>query len=99
MTGDDRPAGSGQPVGSEPPKDYLVGSIIALLLCAPWGLIPLVHSIRARRRWAEGDRAGAAAAAQRAKGWIMTFALIWIIVLLLWVAVALHIGGESLGSS
>jgi hypothetical protein len=96
VTGDGGATEASEP---EPPRDYLVGSIVAMVMCAPWGLIPLVLSVKARRRWAGGDPAGAAAAAEKAKGWIMTFGLIWIIILLLTLAGALHIGGVSLGGS
>lgn len=47
------------------------------------GLIPLAYSIKARRRWAAGDNIGAVAAAERAKGWLMTFGVLFAMVLLI----------------
>jgi hypothetical protein len=58
-----------------------------------------VHSIRARRRRAQKDHEAAAAASERATGWIMTFGLLWIFFVLLILVAGLPIDGMSLGSS
>lgn len=67
------------PGGAQDPKQstYLVLSILCtVLFCIPFGIVAIVNSSQISKLLAQGDRAGAHAAAQSAKKW-----LIWGVIL------------------
>jgi hypothetical protein len=56
------------PDGEEtPPRDHLVWSVVAAVLCLPVGGAAVLLALQARRRWAGGDRDGARTSAARAR--------------------------------
>ena len=52
------------------PKDYLVYSIVALVLCLnPLGIVPLIYGILTNKMWKRGDYVGAQRASHKARLW------------------------------
>jgi len=58
----------GRPPVSNPPRDYLVWSIITTICCCFWfGIVAIIKSVRARDAISNGDRVGAMEASKMAK--------------------------------
>jgi len=58
----------GRPPVSDPPRDYLVWSIITTICCCFWfGIVAIIKSVRARDAISNGDREGAMEASRTAK--------------------------------
>lgn len=65
-------SGHSQPGYGPPPNDYLVWAILVTIFCCiPGGIVAIVKSTAVGKLWAQGDLAGARAAAEHAKGWIV----------------------------
>ena len=55
-----------------PPNNYLVWSILVLILCCvPAGIVSLVYSTQVNSKWAQGDVVGAQNSSTRARQWAM----------------------------
>ncbi|HOR15787.1 MAG: CD225/dispanin family protein [Actinomycetales bacterium] len=78
------PAG-GMPYGgapmSPPPQNNLVLAILATVLCClPLGIVAILKANKVNTLWAQGDQAGAHAAAAEAKKWSIISAILGIVV-------------------
>lgn len=72
-----------QPAG-QPPNNYLVWSILVTLFCClPFGIVAIVKSSQVNGLWAQGNYAGAQAAADSAKKWVTWSAVIGVIVIII----------------
>lgn len=75
-----RPSGGGgghqRPRGN-PPKTYLLESILATLFCClPLGIVGIVYASKVEGRFRRGDQEGAEEASRQAKQWVtISFAL------------------------
>ena len=54
-----------------PPPNYLVWSIICIILCWPVAIPAIIFSTQVNTRWAMGDVAGAQEASEKAKKFAM----------------------------
>ena len=67
------------PMGREP-DNYLVWSILVTIFCClPFGIVAIVKSTSVGKLWAQGDAAGAQAAADSAKTWCIVSAVIGVV--------------------
>ena len=72
----------GQGAPGAPPKNYLVQSIIACILCCvPAGIVAIVFATQVNSKWQAGDYAGAQQASQRAKTWTIVTVVLGVIAL------------------
>ena len=73
-----RPGGGGhqRPRGN-PPKTWLLESILTTLFCClPLGIVGIVYASRVESRFRQGDQVGAEEASRQAKQWVtISFAL------------------------
>lgn len=94
------PYGGGSSQGT-PPPNYLVWSILSLLLCWPVAIASIVFSTQVNSKWAMGDVAGAQSASAKAKKFAIFAAIggvgIWVFVILL-SAAGLMTTGAGAGS-
>ena len=66
-----------QPINANPPKNWLVESILVTIFCCfPFGIVGLVHASQVESRFFLGDVAGAERAAAEARKWTMV--AIWV---------------------
>lgn len=71
------PPGAGYPQGAQPPPNYLVWAILTTLCCClPLGVVSIVFSAQVNSKWAQGDRAGAQDASNKAKNFAIWGAVI-----------------------
>lgn len=54
-----------------PPPNYLVWSIISVLLCTIPGIVAIVFATQVNSKWSAGDAAGAYDASKKAKTWAL----------------------------
>jgi hypothetical protein len=70
----------GAPV-SPPPQNNLVLAILATVLCClPGGIYAIIQANKVNTLWAQGDQAGAHAAAAAAKKWSIISAVVGVVV-------------------
>ena len=70
----------GAPV-SPPPQNNLVFAILATVLCClPGGIYAIIQANKVNTLWAQGDQAGAHAAAAQAKKWSIISAVAGVVV-------------------
>ncbi|MGN6635206.1 MAG: CD225/dispanin family protein [Oryzihumus sp.] len=70
----------GQGPAGAPPKNYLVQSILACILCCvPLGIVAIVFASQVNSKWQAGDYAGSQQASQRAKTWTIVTVVVGII--------------------
>ncbi|HRC12066.1 MAG: CD225/dispanin family protein [Candidatus Phosphoribacter baldrii] len=70
----------GAPV-SPPPQNNLVLAILATVLCClPGGIYAIIQANKVNTLWAQGDQAGAHAAAAQAKKWSIISAVAGVVV-------------------
>ena len=66
---------------SPPPQNNLVLAILATVLCClPLGIVAILKANKVNTLWAQGDQAGAHAAAAEAQKWSIISAILGIVV-------------------
>lgn len=88
------------PVGQYPPKpsNHLVWSILVTLFCClPFGIAAIVYSSKVDSLWAAGQYEASAAAADKAKSWIIWSVVAAVIGAILYTMIVLGIltGGSN----
>lgn len=74
-----------QPMDNQPPKNWLVESILVTIFCClPFGLVGLVHASQVESRFFLGDVAGAERAAMEARKWTMVAVWVGVAVIVLY---------------
>ncbi len=69
------------PYGEQRPDNYLVWSILSLVLCCwPFGIVAVVFSSQVNSKWERGDYEGARQAANKAKTWTIVSAISGLVV-------------------
>jgi hypothetical protein len=73
-----------QPHAGQPPKNYLVWSILVTLFCCliP-GIVAIVFSAQVNGLWAQGRYADAQRMSARAKTWVLVSAVLGLIVIVI----------------
>jgi Interferon-induced transmembrane protein len=76
------------------PDNYLVWAILTTVLCClPFGIVSIVYSTKVSGLWSQGRYAEAQAASESAKKWAIIAAIVgavlWLIVVILYVALAI----------
>ncbi len=80
--------------GAQPPKNWLVESILATVLCClPLGIIGIVNAASVESKFARGDVDGANKAAQTAKTMVLISAISGAVIVVLYL---LFFGGMAL---
>lgn len=74
-----------QPVGP-PPPNYLVWSIVTMLLCTIPGIVSLIFATQVNSKWTTGDAAGAYDASKKAKTWALVGTILGVVGLGLYIA-------------
>ena len=77
--------GYGTPQGA-PPPNYLVWSIITILLCTIPGIVAIVYSTQVNSKWGTGDAAGAYDASKKAKMWALIGTILGAVFIAAWIA-------------
>ena len=77
--------GYGTPQGA-PPPNYLVWSIITILLCTIPGIVAIVFSTQVNSKWGTGDAAGAYDASNKAKMWALIGTILGAVFIAAWIA-------------
>jgi len=77
--------GYGTPQGA-PPPNYLVWSIITILLCTIPGIVAIVFSTQVNSKWGTGDAAGAYDASKKAKMWALIGTILGAVFIAAWIA-------------
>jgi len=76
--------GYGTPQGT-PPPNYLVWSIITILLCTIPGIVAIVFSTQVNSKWGMGDAAGAYDASKKAKTWALVGTILGVVVIVAYI--------------
>lgn len=85
-----------QPAPSVP--NHLVGAILATLFCClPFGIVSICYSTSVDKKLAAGDVAGAKAASDKAKTWMIVTIVVGAITNLLWAFVMFGAALEEAG--
>ena len=92
-----QPGWQGQQPGwpaQQQPDNYLVWAILTTVLCClPLGIVSIVYSTKVSGLWSQGRYAEAQAASESAKKWAIIAAIVgavlWLIVVILYVALAI----------
>jgi Interferon-induced transmembrane protein len=80
-----------------PPKNWLVESIlITLFCCLPLGIVGIINAANVNSRWAAGDYAGAERAAAEAKKWTKIGFITGIVLIIGYVILWITIGAGFL---
>lgn len=67
--------------GGEPPKNYLVWSILSTLFCClPLGIASIVFAAQVNGKWASGDQQGAVVSSEKAKKFAIWSAIAGVVV-------------------
>ena len=93
------PAG-GMPYGgapmSPPPQNNLVLAILATVLCClPLGIVAILKANKVNTLWAQGDQAGAHAAAAEAKKWSIISAVAGVAAVVLYLVFVFILAASS----
>ncbi len=68
------------PYGEQRPDNYLVWSILSLVLCCwPAGIVAVIFSSQVNSKWERGDYEGARRAANNAKTWTIVSAVLGVV--------------------
>jgi len=68
-----------------PPPNYLVWSIITILLCTIPGIVAIVYSTQVNSKWGTGDAAGAYDASKKAKMWALIGTILGVVALVAYI--------------
>lgn len=75
--------------GQEPPKSWLVESILVTIFCClPFGIVGIVNASRVESRYYAGDIEGAMRASQEAGKWTKVAFWLGLVVVILYVILA-----------
>ena len=91
-----------QPAYSQPPKNWLVESILVTFFCCmPFGIVGLVHASQVESRYLLGDIAGAEKAAAEARKWVMV--AVWVgigalVLYFLFIGMIMSLASSTLGA-
>jgi len=88
--------GYGTPQGA-PPPNYLVWSIITILLCTIPGIVAIVFSTQVNSKWGMGDAAGAYDASKKAKTWALVGTILGAVFIVAWIASGIFASTYNLG--
>jgi len=88
--------GYGMPQGA-PPPNYLVWSIITILLCTIPGIVAIVFSTQVNSKWGTGDAAGAYDASKKAKTWALVGTILGAVFIVAWIASGIFASTYNLG--
>ncbi len=83
------PMYGGQPAGPKP-SNYLVWSILTVLLCWPLAIPAIIFSTQVNSKWNAGDAVGAAASSRKARMFAIIATILGVIALLINVLVRLN---------
>lgn len=84
-----------------PPKNYLVKSIVTLILCCwPFSIPALVNSCKVNNLWAEGKKEEAYEASHKANKWgnisIIVGVIFWVIYIIYWLVLGTAVVASGL---
>lgn len=87
------PPGPGRPIPTQPPKTWLVESILVTLFCClPFGIAGIVNASKVESAYRAGDLEGALQASEKAKSWVMTSFWIGIVIGFIYVLIGISGG-------
>jgi hypothetical protein len=89
-------------VQGSPPPNYLVWAILSTVLCfLPLGVASIVFSTQVNSKWAVGDVRGAQDASGKAKKFAIWSAIVWAVILVLFLVLFVGLGlfGARLSST
>lgn len=91
------PPGNVSPAGGPPANNLVLGILVTIFCCLPFGIVSIVKATQVSGLWAQGQPAAAQAAADDAKKWAMWGAIAGVIVLVIYgVLMALGVFSASM---
>ncbi len=83
--------GAHQPAAGPPPANNLVLAILSVFCCWPLAIAAIINAASVNGKWAQGDAAGAQAAADKAKKFamwgIIAGVVIWVLYIIFFVVI------------
>ncbi len=85
---------------SEPPKNWLVESILATLFCClPFGVAGIVYATQVNTKYSQGDYEGARFASEQAAKWTKISFFVALGVAVIYIIIAVFFGGWAIWNS
>lgn len=93
------PAGGLPPAGAPPNNNLVLGILVTIFCCLPFGIVSIVKATQVSGLWAQGRPDLAQAAADDAKKWAMWGAIAGAVVAVLYIIFVVVLGAFSFSTS
>ena len=93
------PAGGLPPAGGPPNNNLVLGILVTIFCCLPFGIVSIVKATQVSGLWAQGQPQAAQAAADEAKKWATWGAIAGAVVLVIYLVFTFVIGAASYGAA
>ena len=91
------PAGGLPPAGAPPNNNLVLGILVTIFCCLPFGIVSIVKATQVSGLWAQGQFQAAQTAADEAKKWATWGAIAGAVVLVIYLVFTFVIGAASYG--
>ncbi|KAB7754883.1 MULTISPECIES: CD225/dispanin family protein [Mycobacteriaceae] len=93
------PAGGLPPAGGPPNNNLVLGILVTIFCCLPFGIVSIVKATQVSGLWAQGQFQAAQTAADEAKKWATWGAIAGAVVLVIYLVFTFVIGAASYGAA
>ena len=93
------PAGGLPPAGAPPNNNLVLGILVTIFCCLPFGIVSIVKATQVSGLWAQGQFQAAQTAADEAKKWATWGAIADAVVLVIYLMFTFMIDTTSYGST